>query len=595
MLRGVSVAALIVGATAGSVILPSAPATANGCTATFSGGGGNTAADPYIIATPADLTALHADSRCWDNHYYRQTSDVDMSGEAQWTGATDGHGLGTHASAFTGGYDGGGHRVTGLTISAPTAGTDFALGFFGNVAAGTTIADLAFSGDVTAGDASSTVLYVGGLVGWNQGTVTGSSASGAVEAGSATGILTRISVGGLVGEVKNNTGVVSSSHSSGTVVAGSSMAWSTVYAGGLVGVANGSGVSDSFSTSSVAAGDSNGGQLTVGGLAGGAYGLSDVYATGSVSAGSGGSGTLVIGGLAGSANDLTRGYATGVASAGASAVIGGLLGNDNSGGGSIRDSFWDVQTSGTTIGVGSGALSGAIGRSTAQMQDVTTFVEASWPISAQWPPVTTWGICSGSGYPYLSWQYTANPCGGPANMATQFTYWLPDGRECTSISPQPVTLGSTVTLPGPDADCLEASRAPGVVAGWAIPGGVTFAPGRRVVATDSQQFTAVNEYEWVKVVYDSNVGSNDGCYADGADTSARANDAWYPRSLWTDGAPPVATSVSACTPQGYELSGWTDRRSGTAVQIGQPIPGPAVDANGDAANDIRLYAVWRLR
>lgn len=594
ILRGIGAFIACLVAVAGGLIAGATPAAANGCTESFSGGGGNSASDPYIITTPSDLTALHGDDRCWDNHYYRQTADLDMSGEPQWTGATDGHGLGTYASAFTGGYDGAGFRISGLSITTPTSGTNVAVGLFGHIAAGTTIANVDFTGDVTAGDANSVLLFLGGLVGWNEGTVTGSSAHGAVEAGSITGGFgPTISVGGLVGEQKN-TAVLVSSQASGTVVAGSSSGWATVYAGGLVGRANGSGVSQSFSTSRVEAGDSNGGLLAVGGLAGGAAGLSDVYASGTVSAGNGSSGILVVGGLVGSVSDLTRGYATGSVSAGASAVIGGLMGNDNSGAGSIQNSFWDIQTAGTAVGVGSGALGGVLGRTTAQMQDITTFLGASWPISAEWPSGATWGICSDSGYPYLSWQFTANPCAQSFDMSTQFTYWLPDGRECTSISPQPVTLGEMVALPGPEADCLEQSRAPGVVAGWTVPGGVTFAPGRRLLVTDSQQFTAVNVYEWVRVTYDSNVGLGDACVVGGTDTMTRTMERWYPRSLWTDGSGPALSAASPCAPNGYELDGWTDRRTDTALQIGESVPGPAVDANGDAANDIRLYAVWRL-
>ena len=86
----------------------------------------------------------------------------------------------------------------------------------------------------------------------------------------------------------------------------------------------------------------------------------------------------------------------------------------------------------------------------------------------------------------------------PTATWAEFTFWLPDGRECGAISPVRVRVGSVYTLPEADADCCP-SRSD-EIHGWTIPvapdftgAGSTslpFAPGRAVYVVDSQQFTA---------------------------------------------------------------------------------------------------------
>ena len=93
----------------------------------------------------------------------------------------------------------------------------------------------------------------------------------------------------------------------------------------------------------------------------------------------------------------------------------------------------------------------------------------------------------------------ADAASTPAATFVEFTFWLPDGRECGAISPMHAEVGRIFTLPGVDAYCRITPSAR--VHGWAIPvpvgltgfGSVSspFPPGLPVMVVDSQQFTVV--------------------------------------------------------------------------------------------------------
>jgi hypothetical protein len=185
-------------------------------------------------------------------------------------------------------------------------------------------------------------------------------------------------IGGLVGV---NLGTVSNSYSSGRV----SCPWS---AGGLVGNNLGT-VSNSYSTANVT------GDTGAGGLAGGNSGgtVSNCYATGSVTGGQG------AGGLVGTSNGtVVNCYSVG--SVTGDSDIGGLVGYSD---GIVTNSFWDTQTSGQATSAG------GIGRTTAQLRDIATFLGATWNITTVTSPGTRntayiWNIVNNETYPFLSWQ-----------------------------------------------------------------------------------------------------------------------------------------------------------------------------------------------
>jgi hypothetical protein len=188
-----------------------------------------------------------------------------------------------------------------------------------------------------------------------------------------------ISVGALAGV---NLGTVTNCYAVSSVSG-------TTQVGGVVGWNAGT-VASCYSVSDV-----NGAQ-SVGGLVGGNGGsVSDCSATGSV-----GGSSSYIGGLVGyNGGAVSDCSATGSVS-GSSNYVGGLVGYN---GGSVSDSFWDTQTSGQSTSAG------GTGKTTAAMQDITTFSGASWDITTVADPGThnaayIWNIVDGVTYPFLSWQ-----------------------------------------------------------------------------------------------------------------------------------------------------------------------------------------------
>jgi hypothetical protein len=238
---------------------------------------------------------------------------------------------------------------------------------------------------------------VGGLMGSNYDTVRNSYATNAVAG--------EWNSGGLMG---SNYGSVRDSYSTGSMTG-------NYYVGGLVGGNNGT-VSDSFSTGSVS------GNYYVGGLTGSNSGTVTIsYSRGSVT-GSSIVSSLV--GINGRDGTVSNSFCTGTAAgdyyvAGLAAVNFGIVNNSYSAanvtgqeyvggllavnwGGNASSSFWDTETSGQVTSAG------GTGKTTAEMQDISTFLEAAWDISAVPPGTTnsayTWNIVIAQTYPLLSWQ-----------------------------------------------------------------------------------------------------------------------------------------------------------------------------------------------
>ncbi|RXJ86179.1 GLUG motif-containing protein [Arcobacter sp. CECT 8985] len=182
-------------------------------------------------------------------------------------------------------------------------------------------------------------------------------------------------VGGLVGENLsfNGTSTIENSYASGSVSGEGN------YVGGLVGL----NASASNGTSTI----------------------ENSYASGSVSGEGNNIGGLV--GVNGSSNNgtssISNSYASGSVS-GKGNIVGGLVGVNNSS--SISNSFWDIETSGQTNGMGYDNNNQTVtGLKTAQMQDINTFKNAGWnikldetlpiknyPVLITKNGVTTWAI-----------------------------------------------------------------------------------------------------------------------------------------------------------------------------------------------------------
>ncbi len=328
-------------------------------------GGAGTEPAPFIISTAAEMNDIGNNPNDWDD-YFILTADIDLSA---YTG-TQFNIIGNSSTNFSGVFDGNGHTISNFTYSS--TGTDY-IGLFGVVDGETMeIKDLGLIDcDVNAGTGNKVGALVGHL---NYGRITGCY----VQDGSVS--CSGNYVGGLVGRSAfatiANCGVSCSVSGSGNV-------------GGLVGNTSLGAVANCYSNGSVlGSGDS------VGGLAGiCASTVSNSYSRSSVS------GLNYVGGLAGKRSGIIiDSYSTGSVS-GTGLDVGGLVGKQT--GGDVENCFWDVNTSGLD------SSSGGTGKTTAEMQDVNTFLNAGWDFMGEMTngPSDDWAEPVGGGYLILGWQF----------------------------------------------------------------------------------------------------------------------------------------------------------------------------------------------
>ena len=329
--------------------------------------GSGTADDPYRIYTAADLIGLGKNPEDYDKHFIL-VADIDLDpnlpGRKVFDKAVIASASPTNeypyveGTSFTGVFDGNGHMISHLTI----AGGSY-LGLFWRLGSGAIISNLYLE----AVDVNGTGNYVGGLAGWNDGSIATSHSTGTVSG--------KGSVGGLVGD-NSTSGSITTSYSTAKVIG-------SARNGGLVGCNSGS-ITASYSTGTVT------GDWFIGGLVGNNVGGGELgngiitasYSTGAVSGG------IDVGGLVGYnfwAN-VIQCYSTGSVS-GSGSSVGGMAGGNN--GGSIETSFWDMQRSGQATS------DGGTGKTTAEMQTASTFLEARWDL------INVWGIGENQTYPYL--------------------------------------------------------------------------------------------------------------------------------------------------------------------------------------------------
>lgn len=313
--------------------------------------------------TGTDLQGIHGNLA----GNYALGADIDASPTSTWNPSpvvlAGFLPIGT-GSAFTGNFAGLGHTISGLFISRPAADN---VGLFSQTGTNARIQDVGLTGSNIAG-----LNYVGGLVGTNWGTLFHTYASGSVLG------LNNL-VGGLVGYNQLGSDVLAS-FSAGHVTGNS-------YVGGLVGGnESAASVQQSYSTAAVH-GDSSGD--ATGGLVGGNVGLIyNSYATGSVGGGQ------FVGGLVGiNYHSINTTYATGSVSG--STYVGGLVGHNYDAPTDVKNSYWDIATTGQSTSSGNGT-----GITSAQMPQMGTF--AGWSIADSGGAGTIWRIYPGQTAPLLS-------------------------------------------------------------------------------------------------------------------------------------------------------------------------------------------------
>jgi hypothetical protein len=216
-----------------------------------------------------------------------------------------------YGKAFTGRFDGLGHKVSNLTINEETQN----IGFFGVVRYyqfNPEIKNIGIVNGTVTG-----IMAVGALVGNMDGIITNVYAKNVTVTGG-------VYVGGLIGYYGSDTGQVENSYATGDVIGGT-------YVGGLVGQSLVD-ISNSYATGDVTGNSVSGGLLQVGGLVGSNMGktIQNSYATGSVTATSSGG---IAGGLVGKSADngsniatILNSYATGSVTATTNGTAGGLVG-----------------------------------------------------------------------------------------------------------------------------------------------------------------------------------------------------------------------------------------------------------------------------
>ena len=353
--------------------------------------GDGTEANPYLIECLGQLLWLSENKSVWDKHF-KQVADIDASITSTWNNGEGWIPIGEKIGvSFSGSYDGGNFKITGLFINRPNS--DYQ-GLFSsasnlsnihlvdvNIIANEYVGSLVGSGsNIDSCMSSGSVVgtnYVGGLI--------GSSAS-VYCCFSDCNVNGEMYVGGLSGK---NSGILEKCYSSGNTITG------IQYVGGLVGdnMYSSANIRECFSSGNVT------GETYVGGLIGRSRESAKVencYSTGSAT------GNTSVGGLVGavSSSTVNKCYSTGLVQGEVNA--GGLIGANSSSG--VNDCFWDKETSEQTLS------SGGYGRTTEQMKNILTFINAGWDIKGL-NDVDIWNMGNNrnDGYPYLNWQFPNDP------------------------------------------------------------------------------------------------------------------------------------------------------------------------------------------
>jgi len=379
--------------------------------------------DYYNITNPSDMKNMLPFIASGDNKF-KQTRNIDLSYNPNF-----------YMPVFKKGeYDGAGYSISNLNASTLN---NSKMGLFGFVGSGSNIVNVSLinnnvkgydevgglvgynNGTIENCDSIGKVTgddYCGGLVGYNDGTLGNCYSMGEVIGnnwfvGGLAGInlgtiqncfsKSKVTgdksyVGGLVGR---NFGPLENCYASGNVtgrdyfggLAGGNtdtvqncystgdVSGTDWFGGGLVG-SNGGTIKSCFSKSRVTGDKSN-----VGGFVGGNYELlENCYAIGNVT------GETRIGGFVGMNKGSVRNcYATGKVNS--DDIVGGLVALND--GGNIENSYWDMETTGQS------ESDGGSGKTTAEMVSKSNFISSNWDFEE------IWGIANHISYPFLQTFY----------------------------------------------------------------------------------------------------------------------------------------------------------------------------------------------
>ena len=303
---------------------------------------------------------------------------------------------------------------------------DSAGGLIGNFVSGGSMRNVSSSVTVEGID------NVGGLIGYAEGNMINSSASGSV---TGSGQYT----GGLIGQ--HSSGIIVNSFGTGTVSGGD-------FTGGLVGTSRsrsaGEGIRNSYSRSPIVSG-----QDSVGGLSGGSSGggnIHNTYAAGSIVRGSGNN----VGGLVGNnfGGEIKNSYSRSSVELthDTNSNVGGLIGNNNSGQIIGANYFVDrdgvTHNDGSTHGIGGGTSTcetGAVCEHRGSVDIGKTGIDQSFPAPSDWLS-SNWSYGALDRLPAL--RYIDNPSRGARNASNRWCDDLDGSGDDDDDDPEMPNCGS---------------------------------------------------------------------------------------------------------------------------------------------------------
>ena len=253
----------------------------------FAMDGEGTTADPYIIATAADLYEFAIKVNEGDNTACAVlTADITLLIDTNWTP------IGNDSNQYNGTFDGGGHTITGLKVDIQSDNIIYA-GLFGCLGAGGTIKNVSLEDSKIT--CSGNRVYAGGVCGWNYGTIENCYNTGDVS-GTGTSSYGYVYAGGVCGW---NYGTIENCYNTGDVSGTGTSSYGYVYAGGVCGWNTGT-IQNCYNTGEVnGASTSTFNPVNAGGVCGDNAGgtIQNCYNTGDVS----GEGTqyVFVGGVCG--------------------------------------------------------------------------------------------------------------------------------------------------------------------------------------------------------------------------------------------------------------------------------------------------------
>jgi nucleoid-associated protein YgaU len=408
----------------------------------FSGSGSGTSGSPYQITTCSQLHEISSDLTA----HYLLENDVNCNGTT-FTPMGD-----TSSNFFTGTLDGGGHKITNLTINSDENG----VAIFEELGSGGVITNIGYdSGSVTGGaDTASIGSFAAKSSG---GSITKSYSKVNLDGTAAAGIADP-TMGGLLGQANSVT--ISDSYYSGNITNG------TVngnYTAGIAGYLSGGSISNSYSTGSLANGQD------VGGLVGRMLSSSTISNSFS---------TMTF------SNDSTVGALVGLLSAG-----------------TISSSYWNDTTGGfMTCYFGGNSGCTKVSNNLSYFYTITNAPMSSWDFTNTWSTVN-----DGTSYPLLYWQSpnptptpTATPTPTPtakpsSNSGSSTSASSPAAATCSAAKPTSAPQLFQITAAG-DTATVYFVPVSGSNTKYVVSYGQTTQADSFAVSLDSEDKTGVNSY-----------------------------------------------------------------------------------------------------